>query len=1691
MKPFDAPQSTDRALSEGPIVLRAPMGKAAWRWTGPNGLRSALMAGIVLVSLLSCVHVMPAEGTGGCFSGGDGSAGNPYLIENVWELQNMSNDLDACYALNSDIDASDTATWYTGKGFISIGGSQKNAFTGVLDGRNHTISGLYIDQPKYDYQGLFGSVGPAGCVKNVALADCNVTGSGYIGGLVGRNVGAVANCHASGNVSGTEHRIGGLVGWNDHGTISDSYAAGNISGPFAVGGLVGFNIGWLDNSHYNIDDVHINGSHRIAMGGLFDAQYKDWASDDLSLDISEYDRTLVPSGEYYNVSSVQGLKDLMGFADSADYKFRLATDIDLSAAQGLHVPYLAAGFDGDNHTVSNLSIDLPNACIGLFGLIIESTVMNTIVDDVDLVGYAEVGGLAGYILRGNVSHCNVTGNVTGPGYGSIIGGLVGNNEYGTVSFSHASASVSGWNSVGGLVGHSSGTIKDSQATGTVKGGNGDIGGLLGYNDDRFGHGGGHGNVTRSHATGNVSGGNDLGGLVGLNYRGNISCSYSTGDVTGTEDQVGGLLGYTYGGNVTCCYATGNATGTEYVGGLVGDSNGTVRDSYSRGSAIRSSAEGGWFGGFMGINDKGKVINCYSTGMVIFKGSTNPTSTGFLGGGVNDNDFYEMVGDFWDNETSQQNRTVGNATGRNTTDMKTRSTFALAGWDFTVVWCIREGVTYPLLQWQTCLRADAGPDQNVDIGTLVIFNGSGSYDINGIENYTWTFNDGTARTLYGAQPTHEFESYGIFIVKLTVRNEMGCEAEDTMTIFVMEYVAPVAEAGPDHTVDQGALVAFDGTGSTDDVRVAGWTWTLIDGRAVKLVGSRPTHLFDDPGTFVVTLNVTDECGNWDTDTMTVTVNDTTPPEVDAGPDQTVDEDTVVAFDGTASRDNVGIVKHTWTFYDGAPVALPGARPNYTFANPGAFVVTLNITDAAGNWATDTTNVTVNDTTAPVAEAGPDQAVNESVDVFFNGTGSIDNLGIVDYHWTFLDGSPITLNGSNPTYRFHTAGTYAVTLNVTDAAGHWATDTMTVTVRDITWPIAEAGPDMQVDEGTVVTFDGGASSDNVGVVNHTWTFTDVSLVTLHGARPTYLFDNPGVFVVTLNVTDASGNWDTDTTTVVVNDITSPTAEAGPDLMIDEGSLVAFDGSGCSDNVGIANYSWSFTDGAPVMLHGIGPTHRFSTPGVFVVTLTIVDSAGHQGMDTMTITVSDITPPVADAGPDLTVDEGSPAMPDGSGSSDNVGIVNWTWLLWIDEGNYLCYNETPQYRLERPGTYIVQLTVKDAAGHSDSDRMLITVNDIIPPRAGAGQDQTIDEGTRLRFVGISSYDSGGIANYTWSFEYGGEDIALYGAGPYFLFGVPGLYPVELKVTDMGGHTDTDTMNVTVIDVRPPVADAGPDRTVDVFSLVTFDGRESSDTAGIANYSWTFRYGTGEIALYGASPSFTFEAPGVYTVTLNVTDAAGHWDDDSMILTVRDVTPPVAVAGPDRTVPAGSTVQLDGSLSKDDVGIGYYNWTFTYEGTPMVLNGATGHFAFDEGGVYEILLTVRDSSGNHDGDVAVITVVDEGRVTGTVLDERGRPVEGATVEVRSSDGKAHTASTVANGSFAIDVHHGPLTWVISKEGYGTISGNSSVDPMGTTALDLPVLPLERVEERGPATPLLLMALTVIATVVVAAALVLRRRDR
>ncbi|MDG6220218.1 MAG: GLUG motif-containing protein, partial [Candidatus Thermoplasmatota archaeon] len=210
---------------------------------------------------------------------GSGTIGDPYMIYNVWDLQNINNNLAAHYALANDIDATETVGWNGGAGFMPVG-TGASRFTGSLDGRNYTITGLYISRPGTNYVGLFGSIGTAASLTYFGLKNAEITGNHYVGGIAGESDnGMISSIYTTGSITGNS-RVGGVVGWNNNqANVNSCYSAGNATGTQAVGGLVGFN-GWNSGISKSYATGNVRGNMEV--GGLVGYTYIGTASNSYS-----------------------------------------------------------------------------------------------------------------------------------------------------------------------------------------------------------------------------------------------------------------------------------------------------------------------------------------------------------------------------------------------------------------------------------------------------------------------------------------------------------------------------------------------------------------------------------------------------------------------------------------------------------------------------------------------------------------------------------------------------------------------------------------------------------------------------------------------------------------------------------------------------------------------------------------------------------------------------------------------------------------------------------------------------------------------------------------------------------------------------------------------------------------------------------------------------------------------------------------------------------------------------------------------------------------------------------------------------------------------------------------------------------------------------------------------------------------
>jgi hypothetical protein len=260
---------------------------------------------------------------------------------------------------------------------------------GEFDGNGHKISNLSLNFASISLLGLFGYLAPGGKVSGLGINNVNITAAWYVGGLVGANwEGTVSNCYATGSVTrnesseeGYSNGAGGLVG-RSNGTVSDSYFSGSVTGNDYVGGLVGDNDGTVSNSH---STGSVAGTWGV--GGLVGSNYKGTVSNS------------------YSSANVTGTCCWVG---------------------------------------------------GLVGDSVHGTVSNSYSTG-NVTGGDGAGGLIGNSSGGYVNNSYSSGNVTG---NTSVGGLVGYNYRGSVYNSYWDTETSGQATSDGGIGKTTAQMQD-------------------------------------------------------------------------------------------------------------------------------------------------------------------------------------------------------------------------------------------------------------------------------------------------------------------------------------------------------------------------------------------------------------------------------------------------------------------------------------------------------------------------------------------------------------------------------------------------------------------------------------------------------------------------------------------------------------------------------------------------------------------------------------------------------------------------------------------------------------------------------------------------------------------------------------------------------------------------------------------------------------------------------------------------------------------------------------------------------------------------------------------------------------------------------------------------------------------------------------------------------------------------------
>jgi gliding motility-associated-like protein len=553
-----------------------------------------------------------------------------------------------------------------------------------------------------------------------------------------------------------------------------------------------------------------------------------------------------------------------------------------------------------------------------------------------------------------------------------------------------------------------------------------------------------------------------------------------------------------------------------------------------------------------------------------------------------------------------------------------------------------------------------------------------------------------------------------------------------------------------------------------------------------------------------------------------------------------------------------------------ISVPAAQaqPNYTvtmqsFSNQGNCTVSLTAQAIP-------TTVSNNFTVAQACPWFPTLFTSTPtiLPTSINGVNLV-NGGATSWFWDFGDGSTISGNVAgngpgahqHPSHTYANPGTYTVTHIVYTQAG--CSDTISQTINVLPPPVINFNFNNACVFDTVNT-NNLTNDPNLAAVTYQWIWGD-NTPNATSTNAWHIYQNPGTFQLGLAATNIGGCVDTLYQAVTVHPL--PPVFAGNDTTICPGFNIPLTATGAN------SYVWET---------GTQNGGSYIPPSSQMITVTGTDGNGCVNSDSLFVTLFPAA--VVDAGPDISVCDGSSVTITGS------GVANYSWDNGLLDGQSF----TPPV-----GVVTYTVTGTDVNGCIDTDQMLLTV--WANPAVSAGNDQSICEGDSTLLSGS------GAVNYVWNNGVINND--------YFIPVVNNTYTVT--GTDINGCVNTDAMQLTIENaaypsfISPVLANCIP---------FTFTLNNTSTGTPFTAAEWTF--GNGETAT-GAGPIvYTYNTPGCYDIGLTLTTALGcEWD--TMVQNYLCSYPlPIADFEPSPTVI--TDLENTSTMINQSSGGSYYAWDF-----------------------------------------------------------------------------------------------------------------------------------------------------------------------
>jgi len=728
-------------------------------------------------------------------------------------------------------------------------------------------------------------------------------------------------------------------------------------------------------------------------------------------------------------------------------------------------------------------------------------------------------------------------------------------------------------------------------------------------------------------------------------------------------------------------------------------------------------------------------------------------------------------------------------------------------------------------------AFAGQDTVVDPGTEYAIDDA---EVDHYSAFLWTTDgSGTFSNPTSPNPVYTpsfMDSVRRFVnLTLTAQPMQGCDepVADQIKIayganaFVdFFYTSPCEDTPIQFTVD---------TLFTDTENVTDYLWDFGNGETSSMMN--PVYTYPVPGSYPVTLSVTDTVGDVYSETKMLQVAELPQPFFNT--DAPSCSGSAVQFTDYTNTPSGYATSWHWDFGDGSDTLIDfpdSPHVTHAYALAGTYEATLTVETNLGCVNDYTREVTVHP--SPITLFTWEAACGGQPTPFTDL--SVENGGgdIIAWYWHFDNpesGTANTSEAQHPEHTFTGAGSYDVQL-VTENI-HGCTDTLIQPVEVTEGPAVAFTYDSTCFE-QLSTFTADASvMDTAAIGTWLWEFGD-GYSSNDPVSVQHLYNVPGDYSVTLTVTDTLGCTSSLTQTVQV--LPLPMAQFGYDQPACFGNSVLFDDYSTTEEGYITTWHYAFGDGSDTTInHPENPniSHDYATPGDYEATLTVTSSTGCQDEITHTVTVEPI--PEVNFDYSLACQSTAVEFEDLTQEAGSGDILAWHWNFGdpLSGANNTSSQQHPDHVYSTPGDYAVTLTVETANGCSDSLSQTVTVSPA--PEVGFVYTASCLNDT-VDFVSSTEVDTDAIISYAWSFGDGGT---ASGADPQHIYTQEGTYEVSLTVTDTTGCSNTATETLTIT----PLPVAAFSFTTNTCANESVMFQDASYAEGEALVSWTWEFGDG----------------------------------------------------------------------------------------------------------------------------------------------------------------------------------------------------------------------------------------------------------